>query len=73
MAPPFHHHLSPSPLSVPISSQGYALVEYETRQEAQAAIDHLDGAELLTLPIAVNWAFCTGPRRGAAGGGGAGR
>eukprot|EP00887_Chlorella_sp_A99_P006895 scaffold2.g6895.t1 len=41
--------------------KGYALVEYGTRQEAQAAIDEMDGKELLTQIINVSWAFSNGP------------
>lgn len=41
--------------------KGYALIEYGTKEEAQAAIDDLDGKELLTKPIKITWAFSTGP------------
>ena len=43
--------------------KGYALVEYATKQEAQAAIDEMDGKELLTQTINVSWAFSSGPTR----------
>lgn len=42
--------------------KGYALIEYENRKEAQAAIDSLHGADLLTQTIGVSWAFSTGPK-----------
>ncbi len=43
--------------------KGYALVEYVTKHEAEAALKGLDGTELLTKTIHVSWAFQNGPSR----------
>jgi len=45
--------------------KGYALVEFTTRKEAEAAIAALDGSELLTQKLGVSWAFARGPLRKA--------
>ncbi|KAL0715378.1 hypothetical protein Bca4012_064700 [Brassica carinata] len=41
--------------------EGYALIEYEKSEEAQSAIKAMDGAELLTKNVSVDWAFSNGP------------
>ncbi|KAM7480801.1 hypothetical protein LguiB_005384 [Lonicera macranthoides] len=43
--------------------KGYALIEYEHFEEAEKAISVMDGAELLTQIISVDWAFSKGPFR----------
>jgi hypothetical protein len=47
-----------------IAVQGYALVEYRTRDEAEAAIQALDGSKFLDRTIRVSWAFVKPPTRG---------
>ena len=51
--------------------QGYALVEYETMAEAQAAIDSASGSTLLDQMVQCDYAFIrpppSGPRKGRGG------
>ena len=37
--------------------KGYALIEYDTKKEAQAAIDAMNGAEMLEQTVGVSFAF----------------
>ncbi|KAK9224703.1 hypothetical protein WN943_009739 [Citrus x changshan-huyou] len=47
-----------------IFCQGYALIEYENFEEAQNAITAMNGGELLTQTLTVDWAFSNGPSTG---------
>eukprot|EP01057_Protomagalhaensia_wolfi_P005468 Protomagalhaensia_wolfi_Nauph_80__5467@NODE_598_length_2230_cov_187_559562_g448_i0_p3_GENE_NODE_598_length_2230_cov_187_559562_g448_i0NODE_598_length_2230_cov_187_559562_g448_i0_p3_ORF_typecomplete_len154_score29_91RRM_1/PF00076_22/2_1e19RRM_5/PF13893_6/1_9e09RL/PF17797_1/1_4e03RL/PF17797_1/0_00024RRM_7/PF16367_5/0_00021Nup35_RRM_2/PF14605_6/0_0012Nup35_RRM_2/PF14605_6/2_4e03RRM_occluded/PF16842_5/0_003RRM_3/PF08777_11/0_0052Limkainb1/PF11608_8/0_017RRM_2/PF04059_12/0_12KorB_C/PF06613_11/1_2e03K len=46
--------------------KGYAFIEYEEKRHAEAAINDMNGAELLGKPIRCDWAFIKAPRRTAA-------
>ncbi|KAK6520020.1 RNA-binding protein y14a [Arthrobotrys conoides] len=53
--------------------KGYALVEYSTKEEAQSAIDAIDGSKLLDQTLSADWAFVRPQGANANGGGGGGR
>lgn len=42
--------------------KGYALIEYEKKDQAQKAIDNLNGDDFRGQPLGVAWAFYTGSR-----------
>ena len=54
-------------------SRGFAFVEFETAEGAQAAREALDGKELEGRPLRVNEAYERGSRGGGGGGGYGGR
>lgn len=41
------------------------MIEYEKSEEAQSAITAMNGAELLTKNVSVDWAFNNGPSVGS--------
>jgi len=48
--------------------KGYALIEYETKKEAEQAIAEMNGKEFMGQALKVDWAFTTTPSKGRAGG-----
>lgn len=50
-------------LSRPLFLQGYALVEYETKAEAQAAITGASGSQMLEQTLQCDFAFTRPPVR----------
>jgi RNA recognition motif-containing protein len=53
-------------------SRGFAFVEFETDEAAQAAREALDGKDIEGRPLRVNEAYERGSRGGGGGGGGYG-
>lgn len=45
--------------------QGYALIEYEHKKEAEKAIEEMNGKTLLDKEIHVDWVFSQGPKKPA--------
>uniref|UniRef100_A0A7S2G297 RNA-binding protein 8A n=1 Tax=Haptolina brevifila TaxID=156173 RepID=A0A7S2G297_9EUKA len=45
--------------------KGYALIEYHDQKEAQAAIDNMNGEQIMGQEIKADWAFRKGPSRGS--------
>jgi len=43
--------------------KGYALIEYETKEEAESAIKSLDNSEFMESTVHVDWAFTHGSMR----------
>ena len=46
--------------------KGYALIVYSSQQEAQGAIDEMDGVRFMGQQVTVDFAFSSGPMRGGA-------
>jgi RNA-binding protein 8A len=44
--------------------KGYALIEYETKEEAQAAINAMNGANYMDRQLSVDWAFAMPAKTG---------
>lgn len=53
--------------------KGYALIEYASKKEADAAIAELDGSELLGEKLSVSYAFLKEDKKERGGGGAGGR
>ncbi len=46
-------------------TKGYALVEYATKKEAENAINNMNGSEMMSKTIRVDWAFVKDDRYGS--------
>ena len=61
LAPVPFDRAPPSPLlRRSLAPQGYAIIEYATYEEAQAAVEKGNGQQINGLPVAVDWAFLSG-------------